>query len=511
MGIKFKGGGSGSSLDVPNDLIFANSTARDAYFTANPARLRDGVYVSNAGVLEKYDGGTLQFVPVTPIITGPKGTDASQVKFQYSVSGNSDWTEVLDTGVHKYWRWSTDNGNTWTPNFVRFKGEGGGAVPEPYSMNVSAEGRLQLLKSGKLIQEQDETGAWIAQSISTGTGSLHIGDLHSNGSAGENVLWLNTQSNICWFPAWQGINKSDATTYDLTTRKHSALLTSEPVGAVASVNAVSYTDTFTAPADVAFFRVDIVPAEAYKGRLTWESRFMPSNTEVAAFMFDVDLQIGIPYTIYLKYPLYVRLGQQVAVTIKKTDGNVLTVRPSITQGAKPWRKTYYTSYVDHLVYNQSDNALVARGLETLVEADALDVMKLKNVGLLSKGNYRGDIPTGLAGLTGSLKGDWWKASVARAIAGTNFAVGDELYCGANTPTLPTDLTNFSKVANVNQVMIASTQADIGQAGITPPPPAGDVKVLTNRGWGEPQYKDAVTSKKYILVIDNGLPYLEEVV
>lgn len=501
-------GGGGNGLVISDDNFFPDASTRDTFFTNNPVKLIEGVTVSTAGQLQKYIGTV--WTDVTPVVKGQNGANAPSMIVEYSSNGFDGWTTTLNTSLHKFWRWSTDGGSTFTPNYVRFKGEGGGAVPEPYSMEVSAGGKLQLFKNGVLIQEQDETGSWVTQSISTGTGSLHIGDLHSNGSAGENVLWLNTQSNICWFPSWQGINKSDATSYDLTTRKHSNMLTSEPVGAVATIGTVPYLDTFTAPAAVAFFRIDIVPAESYTGRLTWESRFMPADIEVAAFMFDVALVAGTQYTVYLKYPLYVNAGQQVKVNIKKTDGTTLSVRPSNTQSTKPWRKTHYVTHTDHLVYNQSNNALVARGLESLSETDALDVMSLKNVSLLSKGNYRGDVPPDFLGLTGALKGDWWKAATAKNFGGTNFAVGDELYCGANTPSTPTDFTNFTKVANINQVMIASTQADIGQAGITPVPPAGDVKVLTNRGWGEAQYKDSVTNKKYILVIENGLPYLEEI-
>jgi hypothetical protein len=444
--------------------LAAAQNARDVYTTANPSVLVEGAYAilsyGTTSTLIRWDGST--WVDMTPVIKGKDGDS--------------------------------------------------GGMPSPYVYRVNATtNKLELYKGDVLIASQDDTGTWITQSVSTGTGSIHIGDLHSNGSAGENVLWLNTQSNICWFPAWQGINKNDATSYDLTTRKHGSLASSEPVGPIASSGGMGYEDTFTAPADMAFFRLDIMPVESYRGRLVWESRFLPSNTEVAAFMFDVDLTSGTQYTVYLKYPLYVRSGQQVKVTLTKPDGSRLNVRPSSTQNTKPWRKTYYTTYVDHLVYNQSNNDLVARGIESLDETKALDVMKLKNVGLLSKGNYRGDIPTTLSSFAGSLKGDWWKAASAKTVGSLSFAIGDELYCVTNTPSTPTNLDNFAKVANVNQVMQASTSTVDGQAGITPVPPSGDVKVLTNKGWGEQQFKDVTTNKKYILIVDNGLPYLEEVV
>ena len=501
--------GSGGSLVVANQHFFTDNSLRDAYFAANPSEKTNGLSISVNNTLQKWDGSVWQ--NVTPVITGQKGDNAPPVKFQYSENGHSDWSDTLVVASHKFWRWSTDDGLSWSPNYIPYSGEGSGSVPAPYSLIVGNNGKLQLYKSGVLIQEQDEHGSWVANSISTGTGSFHLGDLHSNGSAGENVLWLNTQSNICWFPAWQGINKTDATTYDLTTRKHGTMIANEPLGVQAGSGAVDYTDTFTAPANVAFFKVEIIPEENYTGDLVWQSKFLPADLEVASFFFTATLVAGTRYTVQFKYPLYVKSGQQASISIKKKDGTLLKCRASSLNALKPYRQTFYTSFADHLVYNQSNNDLIARGLESLTDSAALDVFKLKNIGLLSKGLYRGDIPSGLTGLQNASKGDWWKAATSKSLAGTSFAVGDELYCVSNTDANVTNLSNFTKVDNVNQVMIASTQANAGQAGITPVPLAGDVTVLTNRGWGNAEYKDATTNKKYKLIIDNGVPYLEEIV
>lgn len=509
MAIKVGGNkGSGGSLSVPDDLIFSSEGDRDVFFSNNPSRKRESVNITVNNQLQSWRQGA--WVDISPVIKGQTGQNAPKMLTQFSATGNSDWEDTLNLATHKYWRWSVDGGVTWSPNFVRYSGgDGGAGVPDPYSMSVSNDGKLQLFKNGKLIQSQDENGAWITNSVTTGTGSFHLGDLHSNGSAGENVLWLNTQSNICWFPAWQGINKSDATVYDLTTRKHSTLLNTEPFGIVGA-GSVDYNDTFTATANTAFFRIEIVPAENYTGKLSWDSRLLPEELEVAAFHFDATLTTDVRYTVVLKYPLYVRNGQIVKVGLKKANGEFLKVRPASGNLSKPYRKTYYTTFQDHLVYNQSNDALVARGLESLTGSDALDVLKLKNVGLLNKGLYRGDIPANFAGLANATKGDWWKAASAKTVEGLSFAVGDEFYCTANTGATVTNLNNFTRVENVNDVMLASTQTVVGTAGLVPTPPLGDVKVLTNRGWGEAQYKDSTTNKKYKLIIDNGIPYMEEI-
>ena len=65
------GGGGGSSLTVPSAFIFANDTARDAYFTSNPTQKVSGIYVSSNSVLEKWDGST--WTGMSAVITGPTG------------------------------------------------------------------------------------------------------------------------------------------------------------------------------------------------------------------------------------------------------------------------------------------------------------------------------------------------------------------------------------------------------------------------------------------------------
>lgn len=48
------------------------------------------------------------------------GGVSTPVVFQYSADGVSSWTPTLDTTIHKYWRWSTDSGKTFSPNLVPF-------------------------------------------------------------------------------------------------------------------------------------------------------------------------------------------------------------------------------------------------------------------------------------------------------------------------------------------------------------------------------------------------------
>ena len=42
------------------------------------------------------------------------------VIFQYSADGVTGWSPTLDTAIHKYWRWSTNGGASFSPNLVPF-------------------------------------------------------------------------------------------------------------------------------------------------------------------------------------------------------------------------------------------------------------------------------------------------------------------------------------------------------------------------------------------------------
>lgn len=160
MTIKVGGNkGGGGSLSVRNDNIFANSTDRNDFFNNNSSRLIEGTTITVAGKLQKYINSS--WVEITPVITGPSGQNAPSLLLQYSATGNSGWSNTLNTALHKYWRWSTDNGATWSANFVKFSGDGNSGVPEPYSLSVGADQKLRLSKNSTVIQEQDETGSTI--------------------------------------------------------------------------------------------------------------------------------------------------------------------------------------------------------------------------------------------------------------------------------------------------------------------------------------------------------------
>lgn len=78
------GGGSGA-LVVQSDHIFADATARDAYFTAHPTELVEGLPVVTGSELQKYISGS--FVDFSVVVRGQKGDPGEAGKTWYSGSG----------------------------------------------------------------------------------------------------------------------------------------------------------------------------------------------------------------------------------------------------------------------------------------------------------------------------------------------------------------------------------------------------------------------------------------
>lgn len=234
-------------------------------------------------------------------------------------------------------------------------GGGGGTVVDPakilpdgYEYRKSAGGKLQLWQGSVMVSEQDKYGDWIKTGLTTGTGSIHVGDLHSMGSGGENVIWKNNDSNIAYYPSWAGVSTDGATAFDMTARTHGALSNAEPNGAVHASIAVDYNTTFTATADVAFFSVDIVPTESYTGKLMWLAT-KSTNNEVAEFYIDVVATAGQVLSIPFKYPLWMKNGQTFTVKLAKEDGSILKARAGVSDTTKPYRKTYFRTFTDKAV------------------------------------------------------------------------------------------------------------------------------------------------------------------
>lgn len=355
------------AIKVPDSSRFLSTIERDTYYNTNPSKLTKGAYCTVDGQLQEFDGDSWEGMAVA--IEGAKGDNAPTPLFQYSASGDSGWSNTINTSIHKYWRWSIDGGVSWSPNYIKFSGEGtGGGVPEPYSLSVGDNGKLQLYKSGILLQEQDETGSWISSSVSTGVGSLHLGDLHSMGSAGENVVFKNEDSTLAWHPCWGALSADGQTVIDQSARVHGATLeVASTVGDLGTVS-VEYDSLLHVSGNVAVLYMDIVPTEVYVGDCFFVVKNVATGKEVCKFTLNVTTVVDQELRVPFKYPLWIADGQQLGIQVIKEDGLFLTARAN-TEGTEPWRRVSYRTFTDETVFHGANAALQAQALN-LLEGDS---------------------------------------------------------------------------------------------------------------------------------------------
>lgn len=503
-------GGSGS-LSIRDDNFFANMIDRDDYFTVNPSKLLKGVYISVNGELQRYDGDT--WIDVTPIVEGRSGEDAPMLLIQYSANGATGWSETINTSLHKYWRWATDGGITWSPNGVRYSAAStANGVPDPYSLQVGGDGKLQLLKDGLLIQEQDETGSWISNSVRTGTGSLHLGELHSFGSGGENTVTVNSDSNIAYYPAWSGVSTDGSTRVNMSARVHSEVLLEEANGAL-STPIVDYNYNYTSSTDLVFYYLDIIPAENYTGRLRW-TVVKSTGKEAAAFFFDVNATSGNEVVVPFKYPLWAKAGQQFALSITKEDGSYLKVKAGTINPSEPWRRNHYATFIDHAVYHQGNNTEVVSGLSSLTGVDRLPASAIRDFPIMAptvKGmaklgatmsiNGSGELNTAISPTGIKIVADE-AARLSIPIAGgailaiqqdSGFTYGIE--AGEDTSVVG----NWKQIGTVATDVVSFN----GRNGAVVSE-AGDYNM------DQIEIADQTTPVKYVFRVESGVPYIEEI-
>lgn len=304
----------------------------------------------------------------------------------------------------------------------------------------------QIEQGGKFILQKRMYGVWgnvqssnqdetiLARSVKTGVGSFHLGDLHNMSSAGENVVFRNNHSNICFFPVWQGIFPDGTTLIAPQARVYDVLTTTTPNGAsAASSGGIDALSTSLYASNISVFAASVVAAEAYTGTLRWNTMFV-GGIEIIAFDFNVSVSVGDTFMIPFESPLDARAGANVTSSLRKPDGTPFQVRASTTMPTKLWYSITTRLFSDSDVFHQGNPAEAARALETLTGTDRLDVLHLKNLEQLDGIAQPWNIGTQY--FPGSLitytDGFVYKANGA-ITAGTAFATG--VWGSANTWSL----------------------------------------------------------------------------
>jgi hypothetical protein len=394
------GGGSGGGISsIPSDLRFSGATlpncvtARDNFFTSNPSRLVSDVQVllqpTGADVvMQVWDGNVWR--DITAVIKGDRGIqgiegDAGQdgayitsvavvgvdivfTKSDTSVvvlpdamntlrgeQGATIEDVVISSGDFVF---TNSDGSSFSlvGAVDALKGSAGG-LPSPYEYRTNVEGKLQLFKGSVLIMEQDEFGAWIIDSVRTGTGSFHLGNAHSMSSVGQNVGFKNdysttTEANkLFFFPPWQAVSIDGQQVVDPTVLEFGSLAQTLPNGTVQSSD-VLYDFSIVAANNFAVFSITFVPSESYTGFLRNTIISGITNKEIYNTPLNVSLLAGQEYTMLYKYPFFVRSGDSLTLKLIKSDNNPLLVK-SGTDTNIPWRRLSQRNFSDVAITTQS--------------------------------------------------------------------------------------------------------------------------------------------------------------
>lgn len=337
-------------------------------------------------------------------------------------------------------------------------------LPDGWSVSV-VNGQYTISYNGQPVQQSNLSGTMLANSVTTGVGSFHLGQAHAIGSAGQNVTFKNNQTNVCWFPVWQGQSADGATIYNPQARTFQAQQTLKINGEVnLSGTPVPYMVTDTMTGNLSFTSILLYPSETYAGALTWTVTYTPSGIQVANVKVT-GCTSGTLLTIPLEYPLDARTGDSFTVTITKEDGSTLNAYPGTTRPTEAYRGLVCRPFTDSIVWNQSNigTGLKVSGSNLAVDPAQIDATQLLNISQVSSGGYVGAInfAGGLAQFANAQKNQYWQANTAGTIGGLTFAVGDNLICVASITGTPANLNNSSWAIRANVSAIASS-TQLGQ-------------------------------------------------
>ena len=214
---------------------------------------------------------------------------------------------------------------------------------------------LQKLLHGQWVNldKSDEFGSTIVKSVKTGVGSVHLGDVHSMASAGENVVFKNEASLVAWFPVWQGGSMDGSTVFPPASRLYLSgiqVMGNGTANSAGNTTIINHTTT----ENHNIYTVTVVPAETWSGQATFFGNF--GNKNILTVDEVISAVADVPLTVVLTYPVDVRVGNMINAFIQKQDGTNtnLSLRPSVQDPGNPWYQINYKAFTDLGVASSRD-------------------------------------------------------------------------------------------------------------------------------------------------------------
>ncbi len=213
------------------------------------------------------------------------------------------------------------------------------------------------------ISSSDQNGTTVATSVQTGVGSFHLGDYHSIGSGGQNVLFINHDSDVAFYPGtWQGESIDGTTTIDPVSRAlESSRVIAYPNGVGRTGNPVPYQVSLTPSSNLAFYSVRVRLEEDMPNGFSW----IATSASGKEFMrkYDATPKTANNYiTIQFEYPIYLRVGDVANIKlIHGMDGDVIKCTAGTTVPTEPWRETRSRRFIDVPLDKNSQSITIPAG------------------------------------------------------------------------------------------------------------------------------------------------------
>lgn len=341
------------------DITSARST-RDTYFTNNPSKLTQydnnpslSIYIyyedsgNNIIIGESRVGGVWVANNSITAIQGQSGVDGIAYEF-------ANITE-------------RDNFFTSRPDLLR---EG-----MPITITV-AEGTVSNQvwtgpASPVVYNPSTDAVLWVNASLRAGTASFELGDIHKMSSGGENVFFINQDSNTAFFPTWKGHgNHENPVTRVVDPRPYSRTYdvyqTLETGGVVAPVGGVDYDVSFTLTINECVYGIKTVSAEAYTGELEYR-RLSASGKEVYSQKQDFTIMAGDDVEFWFEFPVENLSGQSFTTKIMKPNGDPLLVRPTLAVVTDPYVEIRYREFEDKIMMIEEDHQIIPKNSNFVAE------------------------------------------------------------------------------------------------------------------------------------------------